>query len=181
MIKKRQKKAQVWIETVVYTLIGLALISLILIVARPSIERQRDKTTIEQTINAMDELDLKIREIRDMGVSNVRIVDFKIKKGNLIIDGANEKVIFEIDSNYKYSEPGAEIPVPGTNLIVLTEKKPKNYKIKLSLNYAELDIVYNGEDIEKTLPPAQHKLSLENKGEDPAVPDDKIKIDIKEV
>ena len=40
--KKFNKGGQVWVETVVYTLIGLVLISLVLAFATPAIQKQKD-------------------------------------------------------------------------------------------------------------------------------------------
>ena len=47
---KKFLKAQVWVETAVYTIIGLAIIGIILAIANPSIQRYKDNAVIEQTI-----------------------------------------------------------------------------------------------------------------------------------
>ena len=54
------KKGQVWIETVVYTLIGLSIIAIILTMAMPQIDKMKDKSVVEQTATALNELDKKI-------------------------------------------------------------------------------------------------------------------------
>ena len=43
-------KGQVWIETVVYTLIAFAILGAILGFAKPKIEQLQDKSIIEQSI-----------------------------------------------------------------------------------------------------------------------------------
>ena len=56
----RMERGQVWVETVLYTLIGLALIALVLAFVTPKINQSRDKIIVEQTINSLNEFDEKI-------------------------------------------------------------------------------------------------------------------------
>jgi len=49
-------KGQVWIETVVYTLIAFAILSAILGVAKPKIEQLQDKSIIEQSIGILENI-----------------------------------------------------------------------------------------------------------------------------
>ena len=62
-IRKQNKSGQVWIETVLYTLIGLVLIGLALGFIMPKINEARDKALVEQAINSLAELDSKITEV----------------------------------------------------------------------------------------------------------------------
>ena len=48
--KMNSRKGQIWIETVIYTLIGLALIGLVLAILTPKIKEFGDRQIIEQTI-----------------------------------------------------------------------------------------------------------------------------------
>ena len=75
------KKAQIWIETVLYTLIGLALIGIVLTIVTPKINEQKDRSVIEQSIEALNNFDSKITETLDRGGGNVRSIPvFSIKK-----------------------------------------------------------------------------------------------------
>ena len=56
-------KGQVWIETVVYILIGLALIAIVLAFVMPRINEEKNKAIVEQTIKALSVLDDKINEV----------------------------------------------------------------------------------------------------------------------
>ena len=47
---KNKKRGQIWVETVIYTLIGLTIIGLLLAVSKPQIDKQKDKALIEQKI-----------------------------------------------------------------------------------------------------------------------------------
>jgi len=80
-----KKTAQVWIETVLYTLIGLALIGLALGFIIPKVNEARDKSLVEQSISSLSTLDEKINEVIQRGPGNRRTADFSMKKGELYI------------------------------------------------------------------------------------------------
>ena len=58
------KKGQVWVETVIYTLIGLAVIGLLLAVAKPKIDQMKDRALIDQAVEAMEAINSKIYEVQ---------------------------------------------------------------------------------------------------------------------
>ena len=165
IIKLRDIKSQVWVETVIYTLIALAIMGLVLAFAMPKVNEIKDKAVIEQAIEALNELDAKILESSQVA-GNKRIVDFRIGKGKFVIDSASDLFLFVLeDSRVVYSESGVETNLG--NIKILTEKKAKTSKITLKLDYKDkLNITYNNEEKEKTLQqaPSPYKLSIENKG-----------------
>lgn len=177
-----KKKAQVWIETVIYTLIGLILIGTLLAFATPAIEKQKDKSVVEKTIEALNELDNNILEVKSSGVANTRETLFIIKKGSLAINSSSDKIIFKIDeSSYAFSEIGKDVKIPGTNQKVLTQKKGKKYIITLTLDYAKkIDITYDGNEEDKIFneAPTPYVFIVENVGYDPSIPDGLVNIDI---
>ena len=161
------QKAQIWVETVIYTLIGLVMIGIVLAVATPAIEKYKDEILLEQTISALNELNSKILEIRG-AVGNVRIIEFRIKKGKLVLDNENDKIVYMLEeSNLEYSEP--DVKVEQGDIEILTAKKGKKYEINLSLAYSEkdLDLRYNEKNTEKIFSQASipYKLYIENLGE----------------
>lgn len=164
----KNRKAQIWVETVIYTLIGLVIIGVVLAIATPAIERYKDEILLEQTISALNELNSKVLEIRKSAVGNVRIIEFRIKKGGLILDCTNEKITYLLEeTNLQYSEPG--VTVEQGSIDILTEERGKKYDVSLSLDYSEknLDLVYNGENLERIFHQASvpYKLYIENLGE----------------
>lgn len=164
----KNNKAQVWVETVIYTLIGLVLIGIVLAVATPAIQKQKDKSTIERTIDAMNELDRNILGVKGAGVANTREMSFSIGKGTLIVNSSNDKIFFQIDeSSYPYSETGKSVDIPGTNQEVLTQKRGKKYLITLTLDYSrKIDITFNSKDETKILTQAStpYVIIVENNG-----------------
>ena len=167
MKKRRDRKSQVWVETVVYTLIGLTIIGIVVGMALPKIKKSTDKAIIEQTISALNELDEKITETQSAS-GNSRIINFRIKKGNLLIDSKRDILVFEIeDSLLMYSQPGSVIPQG--NIFVLTEGEleDKEFNINLILNYSSsLNLTYDGDDIEYTLTqaPTAYQILMKNQG-----------------
>lgn len=170
------KRGQVWVETVIYTLIAFVMISGVLAFVKPKIEEFQDRAIVEQTLTAMEEINNVILSIVQAGQSNKRIIELGIKKGILKIDGENDLLIFEMEGRYAYSEDGIEVPVG--NAIVLTENKGKFNSITITYNYSEkYNIKYNGDDKLKIINKAAtpYKIAISNNGKE----NTKTKIDFK--
>ncbi len=172
-----QKKAQVWVESVLYTLIGLAVIGLLLAVTRPKIAQTQDQFIIQQTIRALNELDNKVLEIKQ-ATGNRRIIQFQLSRGELTIDAANDNIGWKLQgSSYMYSEPGSTAFV--NNIKVLTEKTADKYDITLTLDYKNRnDLLVENQQNSRTLQPAKtpYSITIENAGQD--VQSKLIKIDV---
>jgi len=167
MIKKRgcSKLGQVWIETVIYTLIGLLIIGALIAIVTPRINQMKDKATIGQTIEAMNAFNSKFLETASFP-ANTRQVVFNIKKGNYVIDSLNDSFYYVLEgSNLEYSEIN-EI-IKNGDLNIKTVSRNSKYDIYISLNYSSYDLFYNSEDNVKTLTPASlsYNLLIENLGD----------------
>ena len=175
------EKAQIWIETVIYTLIGLVIIGVILAIATPAINNYKDEILIEQTITALNEFNNKIEEVKDGGVGNSRIVGFRIKKGSLLLDVLNEKIIYTLEeSKLEYSEVN-EVIKQG-KIEIRTIERGKKFDISLIITHDsnEIDLIYNDQEIDKTFNQASipYNLYIENNGTDA---DGRKQINIKEL
>lgn len=161
----KSKKAQVWIETVIYLLIAFIMIGLVLSFVRPKIEELKDKSILEQSQEVLETLD---NTIVTMGVEgNKRIVDLGIKKGEFTFDGANNIIKFEMDSLYVYTEPGQKVQIG--NIVAETKQKTKDNLVTLTSNYSDnYNLTYKGRDESKTLAKSSvsYTLILSNEGED---------------
>ncbi len=165
MVFSLSRKGQVWIETVIYTLIGLALIGLVLAILSPKIKEFRDRSVVEQSIDSLNMIDSKINELLD-APGNKRKIELSIEKGKLAVNASRDTIYFIIDeSNVRYSEPGISLQVGRINLTTLpmTEK----YLINLELNY-KYNLTFDGVDsaelIEFTPASLPYKFFVENKG-----------------
>ena len=163
-MKTGDKKGQIWVETVIYTLIALILIGAVLAFIIPKVEEIQDKAIIEQSITMMQSIDDIIISVIQGGPGNKRIIDLGIKKGTLKIDSPKDEIVFEIQSEYVYSEIGEKINIG--SIIALTEETQTLNKLTLTSNYSKYDLTYNGKNESKSISQAStlYKFSIENKG-----------------
>jgi len=163
----RNKKAQVWIETVIYTLIAFVLIGTVLAFVRPKIQEFQDKAVIDQTLATFEDINNIIISIIQGGAGNKRTPQLGLKKGTLNIDGVNDKIIFEMESRYLYGESGKDIKVG--NVLTHTESKGKLHIVTLTLDYStNYDITYQDKDIIKIINQAStpYKIAIFNHGKE---------------
>lgn len=161
-----KKRGQVWVETVIYTLIAFVLIGAVLAFVKPKIEEFQDKAILDQTLTTFEEVNNIIISLVQGGAGNKRTPELGLKKGMLKIDGKNDKLIFEMESRYQYSEPGSEVSVGKT--ILKTEKIGKLNMVTITMDYSsKYDLTYQDEDIEKILNKASnpYKIAILNKGQ----------------
>ena len=160
------ERGQVWIETVIYTLIAFVILGAILGFAKPKIEQLQDKSIIEQSIGMLEDIDATIEEIQTVS-GNKREIELSLKKGSLNIDASNDQIIFEIESQYTYSEPG--ITIQKGNIKIDNEKIGKINKINATINYAEkYNLTVNNKDNSELLTKssASYNLFISNNGKD---------------
>ncbi|MBS3071117.1 hypothetical protein J4407_02345 [Candidatus Pacearchaeota archaeon] len=159
----KDKKAQVWVETVVYTLIALVLIGAVLAFVNPKIQEIQDRTAIEQSLTVLNNIDGIVSTVVQGG-GNKRIVSVGIKKGTIEINGVGNYIVFSIDSEYEYSQTGEKVNIG--KIVSLTERSGSINRITLNLSYSNYDIKVNSEDESKILTqaPNPYSISIENKG-----------------
>jgi hypothetical protein len=159
------KKGQVWIETVLYTLIGLAIMGVILSIVKPTLDQKRDQLILNQATEILDAIEGQISDVIYRGEGNTRTVEVTLKKGKIVINTANDSIDFYMDSKHLFSELDREVNI-GKIIVMTTEKAKKSYAVHMSLRYPHYDIVYDGEDREKTLQQSStpYKIAMTNQG-----------------
>ncbi|MFH1802626.1 MAG: hypothetical protein ABH864_04190 [archaeon] len=162
-----RNKAQVWIETVLYTLMGLALIGIILAIATPKINESRDRILVEQTIESLNVWDDRVGELIDRGQGNVRnIPAFTMKRGYLVINSTSDEIIFVIDGlSSLYSEAGYEIREG--NIALTSYQTERSAYTVLVLSYQNVtNLTYGGvdEDRKFTAASTPYAFSIKNLG-----------------
>ncbi|MBR9704732.1 hypothetical protein GOV12_04925 [Candidatus Pacearchaeota archaeon] len=162
----KNKIAQVWVETVIYTLIGLVIIGILLALVMPQIEKMKDRAVLKQTIDAFDLIDKKINDV-EQSVGSIGKVDFKLSKGTFLIDGNINKLIYTLENTrLEFSEVGSSINEG--NLIIETEKHGSRFNVKITRNYtSSLDLLFENLDQSKLIQPgpSPYKIYMENKGQ----------------
>ncbi len=163
-MRRLNRVGQVWVETVIYTLIGLAVIGLVLAAALPKINEKKDEIMIEQSIEALGNIDDKIYEVQRAS-GNRRVVDLEVKKGMLIVDMEANTIFWELDSSFEYSESGISIPIGRLN-VTTTPGNP--WKIELKLSY-DMDLKFDGSNFGTKridISPTPYKFIIENMGKE---------------
>ena len=159
------KKGQVWIETVLYTLIGLAIMGVILSLVKPSLDQKRDQLILSQATEILDAIEGQISDVIYRGEGNTRTVEITLRKGKIVVNSANDSIDFYMDSKHMFSEIGTEVTI-GKIRVVTTEKAKGSYEVFMSLKYPHYNIVYDDEDREKTLQQSStpYKMAITNQG-----------------
>jgi hypothetical protein len=164
MRRLKGKCGQIWIETVIYTLIGLAIIGLVLTMVKPEIDAKKDEIAINQAIEALTNIDNKIRIVFGSSVGNRRTIELMITNGEFMIDMENDKLSWTVDSSFLYSEEGVAVPV---GKIDVTTSRNDPWEVNLETRYG-VDIQFDSEDVGTKLflpSPTPYKLTIENSGE----------------
>lgn len=161
-----KKIGQIWIETVLYTLIALALIGMVLGFVMPKINQSKDKLTIEQTIDLLTLIDDKVNRASETA-GNVRLIEFTIKRGELNLLSDEDSIQFIVSGlNKPYSEPGIEINRGPVN--ILTEQGQKESTVYLTMNYSSknYNLLYDGVEQNKKFSAAStpYKITITNNG-----------------
>lgn len=161
------RRSQVWIETVIYTLMALTIIGIVLGIVKPAIDEYRDAVSISQSKNVLNGVDGIINEIK-YTPGNSRNLELKITRGKMIVDGEEDKIRIIID-NSKYAPSGPGLNVTEANVIILTNstKNKKIYLVTLTLDYKnKFDISYQGANKTRVFQyaPTPYKVSVKNNG-----------------
>ena len=158
------KKSQIWVETALYTLIGLTLITIILSITIPQITKIKERSIIRQSINSLDALHREILEVSDVA-GNIRVIFLKSDKGTFEIDPVQDKITFILENSpLQFSEPGQKIKYG--EIFIETVAVGKRYTIRLELDYAStFDITADGGDGIKVIHGGTNRLKVENVGD----------------
>jgi len=165
MKKSVNRKGQVWVETVIYTLIGLAILGIILAIVKPQIDEMKDKAVVDQSIENMLLISEKI-DAASVTSGSSRVADVQIKKGKVVVNAQEDYIRYiQEDSRIEFSEPGVNVPFGRLN--VTTTQKVELYDIAVSLYYYDIDIRFDG-DTDKIREfeagPTPYKVKIVNKG-----------------
>ncbi len=162
----KNKKGVIWVSTVLYILISLAVLSIVLVSVQPIINRSKDKALLSQSESMLNEIDSTIMKVSD-NEGTVLNLDVKISRGKLTINPSSNRIIFELnDSSYQYSEDKKDI-LKGKVYSSAIKANGKwhvliylDYKMNNALIY---NLTYAGSDMNnKILSEGDYVLSFEN-------------------
>ncbi len=163
------KRGQVWIETVVYTLIGLAILGTVIAIATPKINKISDQAVISQSMSSLNLIHQMIEEVF-LAQGNQREIFLAVKKGEYIIDPQSSSISFILDNTgFMYSQINESFKQGVVNVLTLQKSKSK-FKVILSLNYSNFEIFYQDSTVPKTFSSASnpYHLLIQNQGQQPS-------------
>jgi len=161
------KRASVWISTVLYTLIGLAVIGTLLAVAKPRIDQTRDNLVIEQTINSLNVINEKIIEASQAAGTRLGL-EFKMSKGDLTVNPLEDYIVWQMKaSRYQLSEVATADEFQELGILkVQTKKTGDKYDITIKLELKDrVNIVTdNNQNLQLQKSTTPYKFWIENIG-----------------
>jgi type II secretory pathway pseudopilin PulG len=143
-------RGQIWVETVLYTLLGISLMALVLAFAIPKITASQERAIVEQSIQSVQTLYDAIETVQTRGSGNVKGVEISVRAGSLTLDGINDSIMLILpEQKSKYSQPGSAIPRGA--LTILTEEISGRYKVTLRATFPRTNLTLEGKDLVKVL------------------------------
>jgi type II secretory pathway pseudopilin PulG len=161
-------RGQIWVETVLYTLLGLGLMGLVLAFALPKITAAQERAIVEQSIQSMDALYGALETVQTRGVGNVKVVSFSLQAGSVLIDGVQDTLVLTLPEQKSiYSQPGS--PLTHGPITILTEERAGMYQVRLTVTLPDTNLTVNGKDIQKTLNAVSttHRITVSAVGTQP--------------
>ena len=163
------KRGQVWVETVIYTLIALVIIGLVVSFVQPKVMELQDKAPLQQSMSMMNNINNVLLSLADNGPGNTRNVQISLNSGTLTIDGINNLAIFSMDnSHYQFSEPGQQVRYG--NILVYTKEENNLNVVNMTINYSGIyNITYSGGNTIETITHSTtpYNLIMSNNGGNP--------------
>jgi len=146
-----ERRGQIWVETVVYTLIGITIIGLVLAAIKPKIDEKKDEIAIGQAIEALNDIDSKIYAVQ-VATGNKRAIELKVGKGEMILNVEEDYISWEMESSFEYSQEGIDVSLGKMN-VTTTSLGSDLWKVRLFLDYSTIDLKY-----ENNNQPPEHKF-----------------------
>ncbi len=161
MIEKG-KRGVVWVSTILYILISLAVLTLVYASVQPIIEKSSDKALCSQSEQILRDIDSRIKEVSSVE-GNKLSLDAKISRGNLIINSSADLITWQLkDSAYQYSEEGKLIDVSGSIKAVTLKSKENKWDVKIYLDYQDkYNVTYNKGKNSRVLSESDYVLFFE--------------------
>ena len=139
------KSGTIWVSAVLYMGLGIILVSIIIAIGVPAVDKLKDKSTISQTKDLFQKLDNNIREVYNEGEGSQRPIKLDFGRGQAKIDPSTDTISWELETKTLLSQPGYVIKEGNIEISTETTNIKENYLVNLKLNYSStLDLVYNG-------------------------------------
>jgi len=154
------KKGDIWVSAVIYIALGIIILSIVLAVGIPAIQKMKDNYVAKQTKEIMFKIDENIRSVYNQGPGAQTQIKVKVGKGELTIE--SNKIEWQLRTKALLSEPGVTITEGPMQIMTTQSAQEGEYETNLLLDYSDsgIDLLF-----EETLPIQGTKLfSISNQG-----------------
>lgn len=142
---KSNLRGQVWVETVVYTLIGLTILGILLVASKPKLDEMKDRNLIDQAINSLGKIHEEVENVGSRARGNVRKIELNVGKGAFYINGTGDSLYWEIETGFMFSEENAYFTIGVANVTTI---RASPWKTKLKVEYPNYNITFNEQNNE---------------------------------
>jgi type II secretory pathway pseudopilin PulG len=132
------KKGDIWVSAVIYIALGIIILSIVLAVGIPTIQKMKDNHVAKQTKEIMFKIDENIRSVYNQGPGAQTQLKIKVGKGDLTIE--QNKIEWIMRTKALLSEPGATVTEGPMTIITTQSAQEGEYDISLMLDYSDQEL-----------------------------------------
>ena len=137
------KKGDIWVSAVIYIALGIIILSIVLAVGIPTIQKMKDNHVAKQTKEIMFKIDENIRSVYNQGPGAQTQIKVKVGKGDLTINP--NQLEWMMRTKALLSEPGVTVTEGPLEIKTENSAQEGEYDVFLWLNYDEnIDLVFEG-------------------------------------
>lgn len=130
------KKGDVWVSAVLYFGLGIVVLTLVLSLGMPAVNRLRDKNVATQTKDVFATLDANIRQVARGGPGTQRVLELGLAKGEVkVYSAANAEKAIDSTAN-----ANAKKVIFGDSLVDVTNRVVWTYQLKAALTEPDLQV-----------------------------------------
>lgn len=157
-------KGQIWISAVLYSALGIIIITIILSAGLPLINKIRDRNLVTQTKEIMRTLDDNIKKVANEGPGSKRFLSpLIIDGGELVIDETNERLLWSLQTKNKLAEPDIVFDEGSLRLFLNKTTVEDEFVVNLELIYKEIYDIKLSSEFENPFI-GEYSVSIENEG-----------------
>lgn len=139
------KKSQIWISAIIYTMVAILALVLILSTGIPLLTELKDRAVFEKVKDIMVNLDQQISEIANQGEGSQAIVSFEVREGEIKFE--DNQFVWEIETESEIISPRTSQIlgnlIIASNANIKTFDTPNYYRLQTNLKNDTFNAVFN--------------------------------------
>jgi len=160
-----KKKGQVWISAVLYIALGMIVITMILSVGVPLVNKMRDRNTLAQTKNVLFSIDNNIKAVVNEAKGSTRFLSpVDINEGQLIINEEENKIEWSMITGNKMIENDTVFSEGDLRILLEETGMVDEYNMQIYSDYSEKNIELSLEGDYQNPFQGRFSFSIKNNG-----------------